>query len=76
MESPADALDARTAPLQGLEQPASLKETPPAGTNSCFTTTCTPGAQGDAYCTSLCGDVAKCVSSGSGCGSRPCCVLM
>jgi hypothetical protein len=44
--------------------------------NQCLTTTCRPGAAGDAYCTSLCGDVAKCFSSGYGCGSRPCCVPM
>jgi hypothetical protein len=75
-ESPVEALDARTDSLQGLEQPAGAKETPPVDLNSCYTTTCTPGAAGDAYCTSLCGDVAKCFSSGFGCGSRPCCVMM
>jgi len=61
---------------QALEAPAGKKDSPDVGTNSCFTTTCRPGAQGDAYCTSLCGDVARCFSSGYGCGSRPCCVLM
>jgi hypothetical protein len=69
-------VDTDPASLEALESPAELEEAEDYTLDSCLTTTCRPGGAGDAYCTSLCGDVARCVSSGSGCGTRPCCVPM
>jgi hypothetical protein len=64
------------ASRQALETPAGLEAPSGESVNSCFTATCTPGSSGDAYCSSLCGDVAKCLDRQFGCGYRYCCVLM
>jgi hypothetical protein len=58
-----------------LETPAEQKAPQDESVNQCLTTTCRPGAEGDAYCTSLCGDVARCLYL-TGCGYRYCCVPM
>jgi hypothetical protein len=63
------------APREALETSAERKAPQEESVNQCLTTTCRPGAEGDAYCSSLCGDVARCVYL-TGCGYRYCCVLM
>ncbi len=77
-EQPEVTTDDMNTDTQGLETPAELEVTPDSFDNACLTTTCKPGLQGDQYCTSLCGDVARCVSPqyNMGCGIRPCCVMM
>lgn len=74
-EIPAEVSDTDTSDLEVLETLAEPDENATEEVN-CFNTTCTPGSAGDQYCTSLCGDVARCFSSGTGCGTRPCCVMM
>lgn len=52
---------------------ATEQETTPEEVD-CFTANCIPGRKGDQFCTSICGDVAKCFAEGAGCGTQPCCV--
>jgi hypothetical protein len=68
----------------GLAEPASsTKATGGSGpqgqtvTTTCQSAVCTPGPAGDAKCTSICGDYAKCFPAWSGwCGGLPCCIMM
>jgi hypothetical protein len=64
-----------TSDLEALETLAEPDENSTEDVD-CYNTNCTPGSQGDRYCTSLCGDTARCFSSGYGCGTNPCCILM
>ena len=64
------------APRKALEMPAEQMVPQGGSVNQCLTTACRPGAAGDAYCTSLRGDVAKRFPYEYGCGYRPCGVLM
>lgn len=67
--------------LRSTEQPAHSELLADEGEDgfeaaSCFNTTCVVGKAGNAYCTSLCGDVARCTAPmSSGCGTQPCCVV-
>lgn len=74
-ESPDIQAETEQAPRKALETPSERKAPQDESLNQCLTTTCRPGASGDAYCTSLCGDVARCTYQ-TGCGYRYCCVLM
>jgi hypothetical protein len=47
----------------------------PQGT-TCNSYHCRVGAEGDAQCTSICGDVAKCFGPGAWCGLMPCCIML
>jgi len=59
----------------GLVEPAT--EAPTLQGATCQTAVCTPGPAGDAKCTSICGDYAKCFPAWSGwCGGLPCCIMM
>ena len=75
-ESQVETEALEVAPGNALDTPAGLKAPPGGSINSCFTTSCKAGAEGDAYCTSICGDVARCLGRDFGCGYRGCCVLM
>src|SRR6185295_1984447 len=64
----------------GLVEPASSKEAagaPVLQGATCQNAVCQPGPAGDAKCTSICGDYAKCFPAWSGwCGGLPCCIMM
>ena len=84
----ADELDPVTAELETLqslpEEAIDMSEhelhtTPPVETEelTCYNATCRQyGANANAYCTELCGDVAYCFINSFGCGPWGCCVLM
>jgi len=63
----------------GLVEPVSKEATgaPSLQGETCYTATCQVGAAGDAKCTSLCGDVAKCFPPyWYSCHGLPCCIML
>ena len=61
------ALEPDVAPAVGKDEDIQSLEEP-----NCYTTAC----KTNEYCTSVCGDVAKCFRNSMGCGPNGCCVLM